>query len=572
MRFWYNPNFLAIAALIILSAPALKSLTLPGFYTSHDGETHAARIAAYYQALSDGQFPPRFAGNFYNGLGSPIFVYIYPLPYAFGSVIHFLGFSFADSFKILMAVGFIFSGIFSYLWLKAVFKSEKAAFLGALFYMWAPYRFSLIYVRGSISELLAYTFLPLLLFSITKLWKENTWKWLAISVLSFSALLLSQNLVAILAAPLIAGYAIVLALNKNFARMLRNSAIVAIWGFLLSAVTYLPSVFERRFTRFDEIIRTAYENHFVTLKQLIRSPWGYGFDLPGTVNDQISFQIGLAHILILLLVFFLLVYAFFKKKLSFSKAENWLIFFFFAIALLAIFLMLQIKPNTIIWQKIKFLHFIDLPWRLLGIVSVSLAYLAAFAAKALKPGLIFIFLVLAVLIANRNHLRINQSLMWPDDHFSDYSGTATQYNEFTPIWRQSTKVPIGFDPSINVENLSGESSLSNVRAKSNRLSFEVDVNSESAQIRINKFYFPGVTIFVDGQKLSLHQEFEITNTTSLDLDSEQDASGLMSIKLTKGGHEVDVKFGETPTRLFANYLSLGSFLLAAGLVLRNVKK
>jgi len=51
-----------------------------------------------YQALADGQFPPRFAGSFYNGIGSPIFVYIYPLPYLFGSAIHVLGFSFANSF------------------------------------------------------------------------------------------------------------------------------------------------------------------------------------------------------------------------------------------------------------------------------------------------------------------------------------------------------------------------------------------------------------------------------------------------------------------------------------------
>ena len=160
MRFWYNPNFLAIIALLLLSIPALKNLAIGGFYTNHDGETHTARIAAYYQAIADRQFPPRFAGNFYNGLGSPIFVYIYPLPYLLGSVIHFFGFSFTDSFEILMALGFISSALFSYLWLKEVFKSEKAAFLGSLFYVWVPYRFLLIYVRGSISELLAYTLFP----------------------------------------------------------------------------------------------------------------------------------------------------------------------------------------------------------------------------------------------------------------------------------------------------------------------------------------------------------------------------------------------------------------------------
>src|SRR3989344_4862571 len=201
MKFWYNPNFLAIFSTIILSVPALKSLSTSGFYTSHDGETHTARIAQYYEALKDGQIPPRVAGAFYNGLGSPIFVYIYPLPYLLGSAIHFLGFSYVNSFKLIMALSFIFSGIFSYIWLKEILKSEKAAFLGAIFYSWVPYRFSLIYVRASLSEILAYTFLPLVLYSLTKLASNRNLIWVATSALSLSFLLLSQNLVAAMTIP-----------------------------------------------------------------------------------------------------------------------------------------------------------------------------------------------------------------------------------------------------------------------------------------------------------------------------------------------------------------------------------
>ena len=113
MKLIYNSNFLAIAIFLVISTFALKDLTKPGFYTSHDGETHVARIAQYYLALKDGQIPPRFAGSFYNNFESPIFVYIYPTPYLFGSALHLFGFSFVNSFKILMALGFIFSGIFS---------------------------------------------------------------------------------------------------------------------------------------------------------------------------------------------------------------------------------------------------------------------------------------------------------------------------------------------------------------------------------------------------------------------------------------------------------------------------
>lgn len=572
VKFWYNPNFLALFFLVILSLPALKSLAASGFYTSHDGETHTARIAQYYQALADRQFPPRFAGSFYNGLGSPIFVYIYPLPYLLGSLFHLAGFSYVNSFKIIMSLGFVFSGIFAYLWLKAVFKSEKAAFLGALFYMWVPYRFLLIYVRGSISELLAYTFLPLLLFSVTKLWEKNSIKWIAFSAISFSLLLLSQNLVAVISAPIIAGYVILLAINRNFLQIIKNSLIVVTWGFLISAVTYLPSTFERKFVRFDEIIKTAYENHFVTLKQLIHSPWGYGFDLPGTVNDQISFQIGLAHILILFFAIFLLAYVSFKKSHSFSKIEKWLAIFFLTIFILATFLMLQIKPNTLIWQKIRYLHFIDLPWRFLGITSLSLAFLTAFVAKISKPGFLFLIFVFMVLVANRNHLRINQAVERSDRFFAAYSGTATQYDEFTSKWRQSTRVPIGFDPATHVEAVSGNAKIENVVAKSNKVTFEANVTTDNSQVRINKFYFPGAGVQVDGQKLTPFSDLTITDTGTLLLDVEQDASGLMMVNLEKGQHKVRAKFGETKLRLFANLLSFGSLVLALGVLARNVKR
>ena len=168
MKIFYNSTFIALLILFTLSLFALKDLSKPGFYTSHDGETHTARIAQYYVALKDGQIPPRFAGSFYNGFGSPIFVYIYPVPYITGAILHGLGFSFINSFKIIMAFSFIFSQLFTYVWLYELFKDKKAALIGALCYGWVPYRFLLIYVRGSISEVLAYTFLPLVLFYLTK--------------------------------------------------------------------------------------------------------------------------------------------------------------------------------------------------------------------------------------------------------------------------------------------------------------------------------------------------------------------------------------------------------------------
>lgn len=584
MKLLTNPHFLSIFALLFLSVFALKSLATPGFYTSHDGETHTARIAQYFIALKDWQIPPRHAYSFYNGLGSPIFVYIYPLPYLLGSAVHLLGFSFANSFKIMMALGFITSALSAYLWLFQVFKSQRAAFLGALFYIWVPYRFSLIYVRGSISELLAYTFLPLVFYALTKLSKEKSPRWIAISAIAISLLLLSQNLVAAIAIPPIASYVVILTLLKKSPKYLLSSVLAFFWGLAIASITYLPSFLERKFVRFDEIIKVAYPNHFVSLGQLIHSPWGYGFDFAGTTNDAMSFQIGLAHLLIFGLAILISGY-FFVKKLSSVKRISQifldeidinslvLAIFFVVIFALAIILMLDIKFTKFIWDNFKPLHTIDISWRFLGICSLATAFLAGFVSRHIKSGLILPVLVFAVIVANRNHLRINQAISFDDNHFLNYTGTATQYSEFTPIWRQTTKTPTGISKDIKIKTVSGTVNITGLTASSQKITFDAHVLTKKAEVRINRFYFPQTAVSVDGQKLKPFSNLTITGPTNLESDmKEEDGSGMLLINLEKGNHHIMATYQETRLRRVADVASLIFFLAALIAIFKNYAK
>lgn len=578
-----NPHFLSIFALLFFSIFALKSLTTPGFYTSHDGETHTARIAQYFIALKDLQIPPRHARSFYSGLGSPIFVYIYPLPYLLGSAVHGLGFSFANSFKIMMALGFIASALFTYLWLFQFFKNPKAAFLGALFYTWVPYRFSLIYVRASISEFLAYTFLPLVFYALTLLSRKKSPRWIALSAVAISLLLLSQNLVSVIIIPIIASYVVIFGFLEKSLKYLLTSTLAFFWGLAIASISYLPSLLELKFVRFNEIIVVAYTTHFVTLGQLIRSPWGYGFDIHEAINGGMSFQIGLAHLLIFGLTILIISY-FFVKKFSFVRRIgqifldeidiNSLVFalFFTAVFIIAIILMLDTKYTRFIWDHFRVLHIIDIPWRFLGICSLATAFLAGFVARYIKSGLILLILIFVVLIANRNHLRINQALPFDDNHFLNYAGTATQFGEFTPKSRQTTQVPIGFDANQQVKVIEGQASLGNVSSKSNLVSFPLDVTSQTARILISKFYFPKTIVYIDNKKLEAFKDFQITDSSNLKLDTEKDTSGLILLDLSRGHHFVKIQYRETQLRLFADFLSLISFLVALGFILKYAKK
>src|SRR5260221_13912515 len=105
-----------IILLILITSSFLIPLFHPGLYLSHDGENHVARISAYYQALLDGQLPPRWAGNLNFNYGSPIFVFFYPLPSFLGTLIHLLGFSYEDCFKIFVGLSFIAAPVSFYFW------------------------------------------------------------------------------------------------------------------------------------------------------------------------------------------------------------------------------------------------------------------------------------------------------------------------------------------------------------------------------------------------------------------------------------------------------------------------
>ncbi|MCJ7792945.1 MAG: hypothetical protein MUP45_03130, partial [Candidatus Marinimicrobia bacterium] len=147
--------------LILVGLVALLDFFHPGLPVTHDGQDHVARIANFYQTLTEGNLIPRWAANLNWGYGHPVVMFLYPLPSYFASFFHFLGFSLVDSTKLVFGLGFLLSGFFMSLWLKEIW-GEEAGFIGGLLYLFAPYRFLDLYVRGAIGENFAFIWPPLI--------------------------------------------------------------------------------------------------------------------------------------------------------------------------------------------------------------------------------------------------------------------------------------------------------------------------------------------------------------------------------------------------------------------------
>ena len=548
MKFLIRKDLLAYGIILFFVVVGLWALIRNPFYTSHDGFTHTARIMAYYEALKDGQFPPRWATKFSGNLGSPIFVYSYPLPYFLGSLLHFGRVHYQDSFRLVLGGGYLLSGLTAFWWLSKRF-GKVAGLVGAVFYLWAPYRFLNIYVRAALAESFAYTFIPLVFLAIDQLFTNYEKKWWYLLVFSASGLLLSHNLVAAMFLPaallLIAVYTVFL--KKVYHGLISIFAIVM--AFLMSSFIYLPDLFERGYVHFDEGI-SYWQNHFVAWWQLIRSHWGYGFDFPGTVNDDMSFQLGLTQILVTGLLALLLGWLIKKKHFKFKSVVNVEGLFFLTLLGGAIFLMLDEPLIVPLWKVLPFIKtIIDFPWRFLGMTVIAFSFLAAYFIHLTKNSKILATVLVAlVIIANRNHVHINEALSFTDQEIEGYHGTSTaESNEYNPIWHKSNDLP---------------GDLVTANAVNNALGMKVTLPIASTGARLNRFYFPKTSIYRDGNELKLGRDYEIISQKT---DSKFDDTGLIWLNKPLAG-EYLVKFEETPLRKLANILSLTVFsIISLGL-------
>lgn len=66
------------------------------------------------------------------------------------------------------------------------------------------------------------------------------------------------------------------------------------------------------------------------------------------------------------------------------------------------------------------------------------------------------------------------------------------------------------------------------------------------KLKVNVFNFPGWKAFCDGKEVKIEASGKLK---------------LIALKIPKGEHQVKVVFTDTPIRRFANFLSLGSFII-----------
>lgn len=520
--------------IVFISIIPLLDLFHPGIPQTHDGQDHVARIANFYQNILEGNIIPRWAGNLNWGFGHPILMFLYPLPSYLASIFHFLSFSFVDSVKIVFGLSFIASGLAMYLWIKS-FLGRNAGIVAGIVYMIAPYRFVDLYVRGAIGEHVAFIFPPLIFYFLLMLSKKFSNWYLLGGSLSLSGLLLSHNAISVMFLPLIFLYAIYLVWKiKNKKYLILHTSYLIVLGLGLSAFFWMPAFFEGKYTLRDIVIAGEYTSRFTEFSRFVYSPWSYGG------SGEFSLQIGIIHWAILIIAI-PAIYVLYKRKnnLWILAASS------FAIFWLTIFLMTP--ASKLIWEHITVLQKFQFPWRFMSVSVFSIAVLGGLFVYLIPNNLkrySVILLILLILFFNKDYWRANGYLQKPESFFTGiYNGT-TDTGESSPIWSVRFMEK---RPKAHIEVISGEAFVKERSRKSTVHVYEIDA-SQKSRIVENTLYFPGWVVEVDGEKTNI--EFQ-----------DPAHRGLMTFFVEEGRHNIEVKFGETKLRLFADAISAATVVM-----------
>lgn len=503
-------SFLLIAGLAI---PFLWPLLHPGFFVSDDGEWVIIRLAAFTQTLRTGQFPVRFLETLNHGYGYPVTNFLYPLPFYLGAVLHFLGISFINSVKLLLAFDVLGGAIFVFLFLKERFKS-MAATIGAVAFLSHPYLFFDLYKRGSLGELTALMFAAATILFLVKFLKTSKGIFFSLGAIFWAATILSHNTVGLISAPVIFGLTILLkevVLPKSVFKIMAALGMAV----LVAAFFWIPAIGEYGYTRAPQTVVANFRDYFLRPVEL-------------------AILIGLPILAIGVISLWQL----------FSKGSGWLARISLLVFILAVFLATPL--STILWERLPFDRMVQFPWRFISLVVLVGPVIVAGVVKTKRLAVVAFLILLVGYFFSLSQLNVRY-LNRDDAYYETNDDTTTVKGEYLTKY---IKNPPTNAPKEQIEIIKG---VGQVSGKT--------VNLETpGVIMVNKMYYPGMALYINGMR----SEFDYKRIGYLEKD------------LLKGSYVVVSKFEETRLRIFANLISVVGLmsLLIVGLVInpRRLKR
>lgn len=518
-------NNIYLILVLVLSVPSVWALFHPGFYGASD-DLHVAWLFEMDKILKLGQIPPRFVPDLSFGFGYPLFNFVFPLPFYLGELFHLIGFSLVDSVKIVFGISLAGSAVLMYLFLEEIISKHLAA-VGALIYLYTPYRATDVYIRGAIGESLAFVFLPLTLYSVVR-------KNIPLLAIAVSGLILSHNIVSYMFFPFVLFFILLKFSWKN--------VIGVILGLLISAYFWVPAILESSLMKYSTVFNFA--DHFPTIRQLVTPFFGYGASVPGSY-DGMSFFMGLVNLAVIIVG---AVFGIIKWR-SMSKMSRSVMVV--GALMLSVSLFMMNFRSSFLWQNLPLLPYFQFPWRFLTITTLSsILFLIPFNLINGKWNYVLAAaLGVGVVAINAGYFKPHDFLEREDAYYINrYIPTPAASSDYKNTQEEYLRLPkdTRIRPDKNFPLITSDKKFDYTVIETNGIYSKINIEvPDDMAINYNKYNFPGWRAEVDGV------ETEIKSA---------EPYGQISLNVPKGGHVLEFDFKETPLRSVLNLISLSTLI------------
>lgn len=511
---------------LVLVVPTFFGMLRPGMFSTQDFPF--IRLFEFGRCVRDLQLPCRWSPDIGLFYGEPLFNFYSQLTYAFGEIIHLIGFSFIDSLKGLFILSFILSAASMFFLSRKIWKNDLAGLISGLIYVYAPYRSVDVWVRGNLAEAFSFVMFPLIILAFEGIIEKGKPRNYILFGISIALLVLTHNLSVVLFLPFLAVWVIYRIIQSKKWNIILGLILSALWSAALAGFYILPLLGESKFVDLESTTRGYFDfrAHFVTIYQLLISRfWGYGGSTWGP-EDGLSLAIGIVQWALPLVLVVLFVFNR-KKKILLTLSVLIFIGWFY--------LFLTHNKSTFIWEILSPMKYIQFPWRFLGQALFSFSIAGGAVSLVFKNSVrryLSAFVVIAaVIVLSYSFFRED---IWYSYKDSDLI-TGEKFVEQTrasigDYWPKTAKI-IPKDPAPD--------SFANQKLifkNSNQAKYELLKVSNETVFPIN--YFPGWQGYSDGKKLETFASQE----------------GLISVK--NPGKEVLIRFEDTDIRRVGNIISI----------------
>ena len=565
-------------------------LTLPagwsGFVTTDDSLNHLIMSRHFVDRLWAGDLYPRWLPDMNAGLGSPVFQFYGPVPYYITALFRPLLSHDPEGWHQLglaASLAVVASGFTAYAWLRRL-AGERAALIGALLYMSAPYHLAIdLYQRFFFAELWGFVWMPLVMLFARASMRGGKGALAGLS-LSYALLIMTHLPTTLLFSWVPVAYVLWMTAPGDRVGALARVAGGMLLGIGLSAIYLLPAMTTQQYVLTGQIKSGFY--HYANQ-----------FLFYGPRLDDASLNEYLVYLGVIALLMLLVSLAAWRLGRSTQPAEKRRESAFWMLVAAACFFM-QLYLSKPLWELFPILQTVQFPGRFNTVLTLAMAILVAswissremlFGSKNPAMWIIVMLLVLldsvpvlkkyphyvmwsttpaiASLIAGVNKMRANTNEYDKDAVLLEAAGIS-RYNSFLPQWSNPALFADTHDAVRAMKRLTarpdkarlveGRGSVQVLRWQPPHI--ELVVKAETAlQVGLLQLYYPGWVARLDG------------GTARLEVRPSR-PDGLLEVQVPPGAHRVLIKRESLPEERTGEAVSGVSLALLGVLAIRRRRR